>query len=136
MNKVELTGRLTRDVEVRYTNGENPIAVAHFTIAVKRKLKRDGELEADFINCVTFGKSAEFSSKYFKKGMMVGVIGRLQNSSWNDDNGQMHFKTEVIVEEQEFLESKASFESRTGNASTGQQASYTSESVNDDDLPF
>lgn len=69
--------------------------------------------------------------------MMVGVTGRLQTSSWNDDNGQKHFKTEVIVEEQEFLESKASFESRTGNASTGQQVGYTPETVeNDDDLPF
>lgn len=137
MNKIELTGRLTRDVEVRYTNGESPMAVANFTLAVNRKFKRDGESEADFINYVTFGKSAEFSSKYFKKGMMVGVTGRLQNSSWKDENGQIHYKTDVIIEEQEFLESKASFESRTGNTSTGQQVGYMPETVEeDDDLPF
>lgn len=136
MNKVELTGRLTRDVEIRYTKGENPMAVANFTIAVKRKFKPEGEPEADFIPCVSFGKSAEFSSKYFKKGMMVGITGKIQTSSWNDDNGQKHFKTAVIIEEQEFLESKASFESRTGNVSTGQQAGYTPETVEEDDLPF
>lgn len=136
MNKVELTGRLTRDVEIRYTKGENPMAVANFTIAVKRKFKPEGEPEADFIPCVSFGKSAEFSSKYFKKGMMVGITGRIQTSSWKDDKGQTYFKTVVIIEEHEFLESKASFESRAVNTSIGQEAGYTTENVEDDDFPF
>lgn len=136
MNKVELTGRLTRDVEIRYTKGENPMAVANFTIAVKRKFKHEGEPEADFIPCVSFGKSAEFSSKYFKKGMMVGITGKIQTSSWKDDKGQTHFKTAIIIEEQEFLESKASFESRTSDTSAEQEAGYMTENVEDDDLPF
>lgn len=136
MNKVELTGRLTRDVEIRYTKGENPMAVANFTIAVNRKFKRDGESEADFIPCVSFGKSAEFSSKYFKKGMMVGITGKIQTSSWKDGEGQTHFKTAVIIEEQEFLESKASFESRTSDTSTIQESGYMAENVEDNNFPF
>lgn len=132
MNKVELTGRLTRNPELRYSQSENPIAVARYTLAVNRKYKKEGEREVDFIDCIVFGKSAEFAEKYFEKGLLIGVIGRLQVSSWKDENKQAHYKTEVIVDEQEFLESKKSFEGRN----TSNETNYIVESIDDDNLPF
>lgn len=132
MNKVELTGRLTRNPELRYSQSENPIAVARYTLAVNRKYKKEGEREVDFIDCIVFGKSAEFAEKYFEKGLLIGVIGRLQVSSWKDENKQVHYKTEVIVDEHEFLESKRSFEGRN----TSNESNYIVESTDDDNLPF
>ena len=84
MNNVVLMGRLTRDPEVKYTQGENPRCVARYTLAVNRRFKRDGEPEADFINCVVFGKSAEFTEKYFRKGMQVTINGRIQTGSYTN----------------------------------------------------
>ena len=81
MNKAILVGRLTRDPEVRYSQGENPVAIARYTIAVDRRFKREGEPSADFISCVAFGKSAEFSEKYFRQGLRVAVSGRIQTGS-------------------------------------------------------
>ncbi|NDO47370.1 single-stranded DNA-binding protein [Clostridium sp. MD294] len=112
MNKVILMGRLTQSPEVRYTQAAEPLAVARYTLAVNKRFKRQGEADADFINCVSFGKAAEFAEKYFKKGQMVSVIGRLQVRSWDDQNGQKRWTTEVVIEEQYFAESKTSFESR------------------------
>lgn len=106
MNKVILMGRLTKDPEVRYSQSTEPVAVTKYTLAVNRKFKRDGEPEADFINCVAFGKSGEFAEKYYKKGQLVSVVGKLQVRSWDDQNGQKHWFTEVIIEEQYFAESK------------------------------
>ena len=146
MNKVILMGRLTRDPEVRYSQGAEPLAVARYTLAVNRRFRRQGEQEADFIGCVAFGKAGEFAEKYFKKGQLVSVIGRLQVRSWDDNEGKKRWSTDVVVEEQYFAESKSSFESRTGSAAAspsqgGGQAPAdgfypVDESIEDDDLPF
>ena len=106
MNKVILMGRLTRDPEVRYTQGENSMAVARFTLAVDRRFKRDGDQNADFISCVAFGKGAEFIEKYFRQGMRVTVSGRIQTGSYTNREGQKVYTTDVVLEEQEFAESK------------------------------
>ncbi len=112
MNKVIISGRLTRDPEMRYSQSAEPIAVTRFSVAVNRRFKRDGEPDADFISCVSFGKTAEFIGKYFSKGKMIGIVGSLRTSSWTDNtNGQKRFSTDVQVEEAEFLESKSSSES-------------------------
>ncbi|XCP84996.1 single-stranded DNA-binding protein [Roseburia hominis] len=106
MNKVILMGRLTRDPEVRYSQGENALAIARYTLAVDRRFKRDGEQTADFINCVVFGKSAEFTERYFRQGMRVTISGRIQTGSYTNRDGVKVYTTEVVVEEQEFAESK------------------------------
>ena len=107
MNKVILMGRLTRDPEVRYTQGDQAMAIARYTLAVDRRFKRDGEQSADFIQCVAFGRSGEFAEKYFHKGTKVVVEGRIQTGSYERD-GQRVYTTDVVVEQQEFAESKAS----------------------------
>ena len=106
MNKVILMGRLTRDIEVRYSQGENPMAVARYTLAVQRKFKREGEPDADFISCVAFGRAAEFAEKYFRQGTKVVITGRIQTGSYTNRDGHKVYTTEVVVEEQEFSESK------------------------------
>lgn len=105
MNKVILTGRLTKDVEARHT-GET--AVARYSLAVERKFKREGEATADFINCVTFGKNAEFVEKYLHKGMKIAVTGRIQTGNYTDKDGKKVYTTDIVVEEHEFCESKGS----------------------------
>ena len=140
MNKVILMGRLVRDPEVRYTTGAEPKAVARYTLAVNRRMKRQGEVDAAFINCVTFGKSGEFAEKYFRKGQMVSVVGRLQVRSWDDNEGKKHWSTDVVIEEQYFAESKASPE-RGGSPAPAQAGNEDGvlpidETVEDDDLPF
>ena len=105
-----ISGRLTRDPEIRYSQSAEPIAVTRIGVAVNRRFKRDGEPDADFINCVSFGKTAEFISKYFTKGMMIGIVGTLRTNSWTDNNGQKRTSVEVQIEEAEFLESKSAFE--------------------------
>lgn len=104
MNKVILMGRLTRDPEIRYSQDENNMAIARYTLACDRKFKKD---EADFISCVAFGKSAEFAEKYLKKGTKIAVTGRIQTGSYEKD-GQKIYTTDVVIEEQEFAESKNS----------------------------
>ena len=147
MNKVILMGRLTRDPDVRYSAGENSTAVARYTLAVDRRFRRDGDsATADFIGCVAFGKAGEFAEKYFKKGQMVSIIGRLQVRSWDDNEGKKRWSTDVVVEEQYFAESKASFESHkdAAPAATAPAPKQTApsdgfypidESIEDDDLP-
>lgn len=108
MNKVILMGRLTRDPEVRYTPGKNSFAIARYTLAVDRKIRKDGDATADFINCVVFGRSAEFAEKYFRKGLKITIEGRIQTGSYTNRDGQKVYTTEVVVEEQEFAESKGS----------------------------
>jgi len=139
MNKVILMGRLTRSPEVRYSQGAEPVAVARYTLAVNRRFKRKDEPEADFIPCVALGESGEFAEKYFRKGQLVGVIGRLQVRSWEDKEGKKHWTTEVIVEEQYFAESKKN--SNAAAPKEGGQAPADGfypidESVEDEDLPF
>lgn len=106
MNKVCLMGRLTRDPEVRYSNGENSLAIARWTLAVDRRFQRDGEATADFISCIAFGKAAEHAEKYYKQGMRIAIVGRIQTGSYTNREGQKVYTTEVVVEEQEFAESK------------------------------
>ncbi|MDO4649899.1 MAG: single-stranded DNA-binding protein [Eubacteriales bacterium] len=115
MNKAILMGRLTRDIEVRYTQGDNPTAVARYTLAVNRRFARDGEQEADFISCVEFGKSAEFAEKWFRQGTKIVVTGRIQTGGYTNKDGQKVYTTEVVVEDQEFAESKAASESHNGS---------------------
>ena len=138
MNKVILMGRLTRDPEVRYSQGSEPVAVARYTLAVNRRFKRKDEPEADFIPCVAFGKIGEFAEKYFRKGQLVGVIGRLQVRSWEDKEGKKHWTTEVIIEEQHFAESKNSQAAapKEGGQAPADGFYPIDESVEDDDLPF
>ena len=108
MNKVILMGRLTRDPEVRYSQGENSTAIARYTLAVDRRFRRnnDGEQTADFIGCVAFGRSAEFAEKYFRQGLEGIVTGRSQTGSYTNKEGQKGYTTDVVVEDQEFAESK------------------------------
>lgn len=113
MNKVILMGRLTRDPEIRYSQSATPVAVVRYSLAVRRQFQREGEPDVDFINIVSFGKAGEFAEKYFQKGQMVSVVGRLQVSNWEDPQGAKRTNTEVIAEEQHFAESKAAFENRS-----------------------
>ena len=105
MNKVILMGRLTRDPEVRYSQGENATAVARFTLAVDRKFRRD-DASTDFIGCVAFGRNAEFIEKYFRQGTKALITGRIQTGSYTNRDGQKVYTTDVVVEDQEFAESK------------------------------
>ena len=119
MNKVILMGRLTRDPEVRYSQGDNSMAIARYTLAVDRRAARsnDGEQSADFINCVAFNRNGEFAEKYLRKGTKIAVEGRIQTGSYTNKEGQRVYTTEVVVENQEFAESKNS---------NGGQESYVS----------
>lgn len=114
MNKAVLMGRLTRDIEVRYSQGENPMAVARYTLAVQRKFKREGEPDADFISCVAFGKLAEFAEKYFRQGTKIVITGRIQTGSYTNRDGQKVYTTDIVIEEQEFAESKSASEANSG----------------------
>ena len=107
MNKVILMGRLTRDPEVRYSQGDAATAVGRYTLAVDRRFRRDGEQQtADFINCVAFGRAAEFAEKYLRQGTKVVVTGRIQTGSYTNRDGVKVYTTDVVVEDQEFAESK------------------------------
>ena len=147
MNKVVLLGRLAQDPEIRYTQSHEPLCIARYSVAVNRKFKREGEPDADFIPCVAFGKAGEFAEKYLKKGMMVCVSGRIQVRSWEDQQGQKRWSTEIILEDQDFAESKASFQARSGSSapapsepaqSGGNSGGFAaiSETIDDEDLPF
>lgn len=127
MNKVALIGRLTKDVEVKYTQTSNT-AVANFNLAVNRRFVAEGEeRQADFINIIAWGKTAEFCSKYFKKGQQIGLIGRIQTRNWEDEQGQKHYVTEVVAEEVYFAGEKKGSENIED---------FTDVNVVDDDLPF
>ena len=114
MNKVILMGRLTRDPEVRYSTGNSSVTIARYTLAVDRRFRRDGECNADFISCVAFGKSAEFAEKYLRQGIKIVVTGRIQTGSYTNRDGQKVYTTDVIVEDQEFAESKTATHDREG----------------------
>ena len=140
MNKVILVGRLTRDPEVRYSSGEIQTAVARYTLAVERRFKRNNEPTADFIQCVVFGKSAEFAEKDFRQGMRISVSGRIQTGSYTNKDGIRVYTTEVIVEEQEFAESKS--ESASAHAHVSQEGASSDDGFMnipdniDEELPF
>lgn len=150
MNKSILMGRLTRDPEVRYSQGAEPMAIARYSLAVNRRFKRDGEPDADFINIVAFGRNGEFAEKFFKKGMQVVVVGSIRTGSYEKD-GRKVYTTDVVAEEQHFAESKRNFEERMtsggGNsfsqpsASTGGNSNVdgfvsVDDDFDDDDIPF
>ena len=107
MNKVTLMGNLTRDPDVRYSQGEKSTCVARYTLGIRRRFHRDGDPDSDFINCVAFGKQGEFAEKYLKKGMKIAICGRIQTGSYTDKDGIKRYTTDVVVEDQEFAESKA-----------------------------
>lgn len=139
MNKVILMGRLTRDPEVRYTQGDNAMAIARYSLAVDRRFKRDGEPDADFINCVAFGKSGEFAEKYLKKGTKIAVVGRIQTGSYTNKDGQKVYTTDVVVEEQEFAESKNSGSSDNNQSTPANKNTdfmNISDGIEDSELPF
>ena len=106
MNKVMLIGRLTRDPEIRYPSEDAGTPIARYTLAVDRKVKRDGDQSADFISCVVFGKAVDFVEKYLKQGMKIAVTGRIQTGSYTNKNGQRVYTTDIVVEDHEFAESK------------------------------
>ena len=115
MNKVILMGRLTRDAEVRYSQGDASTAVARFSLAVDRRFRRDGDDQtADFINCVAFGRTGEFMERFGRKGTKFLVEGRIQTGSYTNKDGQRVYTTDVVVEQVEFAESKASNDNNGG----------------------
>ena len=145
MNKVILMGRLTRDPEVRYSQGENPLAIARYTLAVDRRQSRSNggdEQSADFINCVAFGRSGEFAEKYLHKGTKIAVTGRIQTGSYTNKDGVRVYTTDIIVDETEFAESKANSSagdytpSRPTPDAAGDGFMNIPDSVEDEGLPF
>lgn len=104
-------GRLTRDPEVRYSQGENTTAIARISLAVDRKFKQEGQPTADFINCIAFGKTAEIIEKYVTKGTKIAVVGRIQTGSYTNKDGQKVYTTDVVIDELEFCESRSSQQS-------------------------
>lgn len=125
MNKVILMGRLTKKPDVRHT--QDGTAIGRYILAVDRRYKKDGGQDADFPSCVVFGKGAEFAEKYFDKGTKIAIEGRIQTGSYKDKNGNTVYTTEVVVEHQEFAESKKS---------SSEQDGFTNLPQNDDDMPF
>lgn len=116
MNKVILMGRLTRDPEVRYSQTDSNMAIARFSLAVDRRFKKQGDtVTADFFNCTAFGKQGEFVEKYLKKGTKIVVTGRIQNDNYTNKDGQKVYSVQIMVEEIEFAESKASAQSNEGS---------------------
>lgn len=145
MNKVILMGRLTRDPDVRYSQGEKSMAIARYTLAVDRRGRKDASGQtADFIPCVAFDRAGEFAEKYFRQGTKLVVTGRIQTGSYTNRDGQKVYTTEVIIEEQEFAESKsASASAPSGRPSpadaqvpTGDEFVHVPDDVSDDELPF
>ena len=134
MNNVCLVGRLTRDPETRIT--PNGLAVTRFSVAVDRRFKRDGEQTADFINCVSFGKTAEFIEKYFSKGQRIGLTGRIQTGSYTNKEGKKIYTTDVIAENVEFVESKkAGYQGPPKGADVGDGFVNIPDEL-DEELPF
>ena len=143
MNRAILMGRLTRDPEVRYSSGEKSMAIARYTLAVDRGFKRGGdsnEQNADFIPCIAFDKAGEFAEKYFRQGMRVLISGRIQTGSYTNKEGQKVYTTEIIIDTQEFADSKGE---NTGGRSKKQEANVDEDGfmnipdgVDDEGLPF
>ena len=144
MNKAILMGRLTRDPEVRYSQGESPLAIARYTLAVDRRFNRGNggdEQNADFINCVAFGKAGEFAEKYLHKGTKMAITGRIQTGSYTNKDGVKVYTTEVVVEDQEFAESKNSQGGQDGGYSRPMPSGADDGFMNipggiDDEIPF
>ncbi len=134
MNKVVLVGRLTRDPELRYSEGTETSVVGHYTLAVERRFKKDGEQAADFIRCVVFGRSAEFAERYFYQGLRIAVSGHIRTGSYTNKDGVKVYTTEVAIEEQEFAQSKSE-QHGNGGGPVGDGFTEIPEGI-DDELPF
>lgn len=144
MNKVELIGRLTKDPDIRYTQGAEPMCIARYTLAVDRRTRRDNQngQTADFIGCVAFGKGAEFAEKYLHKGMKIAVTGHIQTGSYTDREGRKVYTVDVVAEEQEFCERPAQNTENCAGASKGEAAAAGGDGFMnipdgvDEELPF
>lgn len=145
MNKVILLGRLVRDPETRYGGANDIMAVCRYTLAVDRKFKKDNEPTADFINCVAFGKTAEFAEKYFTRGLRVAVSGRIQTGSYTNRDGQKVYTTDVVVEEHEIAQSRSEASNQQESNRQPEISPYGADKDNgfmkipdgiDDELPF
>lgn len=137
MNKVILMGRLTKDPDVRYSQANPPVAVARYSLAVHKRFKKEGEQDADFINCIALGKNGEFAEKFLKKGMQISIVGRIQTGSYTDKDGKKIYTTDVVVEEHYFTESKNNGQATNNTSSDSTEAFYPiDENIDDADLPF
>ena len=138
MNKVIEIGRLTKDPEIRYSQGANTTCVARYTLAVDRKFKQEGQPTADFINCIAFGKLGEFAEKYLRQGIKIAVTGRIQTGSYTNKDGQKVYTTDVVVEEQEFCESKSSNQPQGNDRPQASSDVFMSipDNLEDEGLPF
>ncbi len=134
MNKVILMGNLTRDPEIRYSQGENSLAIARFSIAVNRRFSRQGDTDTDFFNCTAFGRQAEFVEKYFHKGSRMLLTGRVQNDNYTNSNGEKVYSVQVIAEEVEFAERKSTADANAANqgGNLGGGAPQPNAAANDD----
>ena len=137
MNKVIEIGRLTKDPEIRYSQGENTTCVARYTLAVDRKFKQEGQPTADFINCIAFGKLGEFAEKYLHKGVKIAIVGRIQTGSYTNKENQKVYTTDVVVEEQEFCESKSQSNSQIQPTQSNDNSWMNiPDTLDDSSLPF
>ena len=143
MNKVVLIGRLTREPDIRFTNGAEPMTIARYTLAVDRRIRKEGEVSADFISCIAFGKNAEFAEKYLSKGIKIAIEGRIQTGSYTKQDGTKVFTTDVVIESQEFVERKGETGQQAGTANSpapstdsGDEFMQIPDGVEDDGLPF
>lgn len=141
LNRVILLGRMVRNPELKYTQAAEPIAVCRFTVAVNRPNTKDGDVTADFINCIAFRKRAENINRYFCKGSRIGIQGRLQVSSYTDQQGNKRYSTDVIVDDFEFVDTKAEIEARSSEVpqstpQTSSQGFSIDNDAEDEDLPF
>lgn len=137
MNKVILIGRLTKDPDVRYSQANPPVAVARYSLAVHKRFKKEGEQDADFINCIALGKNGEFAEKFLKKGMQISIVGRIQTGSYTDKDGKKIYTTDVVVKEHYFTESKKDSQTSNNTSSDSTEAFYpVDENIDDSDLPF
>ena len=136
MNKVILIGRVVRDAEIRYSQGASSTCIARYTLAVDRKFKQEGQPTADFINCIAFGKLGEFAEKYLNKGVKIAVTGRIQTGSYTNKDGQKVYTTDVVVEEQEFCESKSQSNSQSQPAPSNDNSWLDIPDGVEDSLPF
>ena len=135
MNNVTLMGRVVRDVEVRYSQSTEPVAVTRFNIAVPRRYKKENEANADFINCIAFGKTAEFIGKYFFKGNLIAIIGEIRNNNYTDKNGNKHYSTDILVHQVNFCGSKN--KDNENKLVQDDEEFYNIETcVDDENLPF
>lgn len=139
MNKVILMGRLVRDPEVRYSQGAESTTVARYTLAVDRRQRANNEASADFISCIAFNRAADFAEKYLKKGTKLVITGRIQTGSYTNKDGNRVYTTDVIIEEQEFAESKK--DDTNGSSPKGPYPTGTDGIINipdgiDEELPF